>query len=84
MAKNITRSYLISLEGFQTDPIEFSKNMEFASSLPTSTSTWCSDSHNGPSRYICGELKLENINIEKAPTRQSYHPAKVTQLSYRI
>jgi hypothetical protein len=47
----------------------------FACSLPMSTSTWYSDHCNGPSQYMSGELKLENIKYRKAPTRRSHHPA---------
>jgi hypothetical protein len=62
----------------------YAKNIMFACSLPMSTSTWHSDHHNGPGRYMSGELKTENINKEKAPTRKSHHPAKITQLSHQI
>jgi hypothetical protein len=60
------------------------KDIIFAYSLPTSTSTWCSDYCNRPGGYISGELKLENINKKQALTQQSYYPAKITQLSYQI
>jgi hypothetical protein len=60
------------------------KNIIFACSLPMSTSTWRSDLRNRPGRYMSEELKSENINKKKAPTRQSHHPAKITQLSHRI
>jgi hypothetical protein len=33
---------------------------------------------------MSGELKSENINTEKAPTRRSHHPAKDPQSSYHI
>jgi hypothetical protein len=33
---------------------------------------------------MSGELKSENVNKKKAPTRQSHHPAKITQPSHRI
>jgi hypothetical protein len=72
MAKKITKSHSIHSEGFLSDPREFSeiwnlyvKNIIFAYSLPTSTSTWYSNYHNRPSRYISRELKLENINKKK-------------------
>jgi hypothetical protein len=44
------------------------KNIMFVCSLPTLTSTWRSDHHNGPGGYMSGELKSENINKKKAPT----------------
>jgi hypothetical protein len=56
----------------------------FACSLPTSTSTWHSDHRIRPGGYMSGELKLENINTEGAPTRRSHHPAKDPQSSYHI
>jgi hypothetical protein len=59
-------------------------NIMFACSLPMSTSTWRPDHCNGPSGYMSGELKSENINKKKAHTRQSYYPAKITQLPHRI
>jgi hypothetical protein len=62
----------------------YTKNIMFAYSLPTSTSTWHSDHYNGPGGYMSGELKSENINKKKAPTRQSHHPAKITPLSYQL
>jgi hypothetical protein len=62
----------------------YAKNIMFGCSLPTSTSTWHSDHHNGPGGYMSGELKLENINMEKAPTQQSHYPEKIIQLSHRI
>jgi hypothetical protein len=87
--ENITKSYLIGSEGFQSNSREFSKmqnlyakNIMLACSLPMSTSTWHSNHHNGPGGYMSGELKSENINKEKAPTQQSHHPAKITQLSH--
>jgi hypothetical protein len=33
---------------------------------------------------MSGELKSENINMEKAPTRRSHHPAKDPQSSHHI
>jgi hypothetical protein len=48
----------------------------FACSVPTSTNTWRSDHRIRPGGYMSGELKSENINMEKAPTRRSHHPAK--------
>jgi hypothetical protein len=62
----------------------YAKNMTFACSLPTSTSTWRSDHRIGPGGYMSGELKSENINTEKAPTPRSHHPAKDPQSSHRI
>jgi hypothetical protein len=53
----------------------YAKNIMFAYSLPTSTSTWCSDHHNGPGGYMSGELKSENIKYRKAPTQRSIYPA---------
>jgi hypothetical protein len=54
----------------------YGKNIMFAYSLPISTSTGHSDHCNGPGGYMSGELKSENINENKAPTRQSDHPVK--------
>jgi hypothetical protein len=75
MAGRITKYYLIGSEGFQsiwTNNFEiqnlYATNIIFACSLPTSTSTWHSDHCNGPSGYMSGELKLENIKYRKAPT----------------
>jgi hypothetical protein len=62
----------------------YAKNITFACSLPTSTSTWRSDHRIGPGGYMSGELKSQNINTEKAPTRRSHHPAKNPQSSHRI
>jgi hypothetical protein len=79
------------MKGFRSILREFSemwnlyaKNIMFACSLPTSTSTWHSDYHNRPGGYMSGELKSENVNKKKAPTRQSHHPAKITQLFHQI
>jgi hypothetical protein len=52
------------------------KNIMFAYSLPTLTSTSHSDHHNRPGGYMSGELKSENIKYQKAPTQRSHHPAK--------
>jgi hypothetical protein len=89
MAEKITKSHLIGLEGFWSDLREFSeiwtlyaKNIMFACSLPTSTSTWRSNHRNRPGGYMSGELKSENINKKKAPTRKSHHPEKITQPSH--
>jgi hypothetical protein len=74
-AKRITRSHPISLGilwSICNDKIEiwnlYAKNIIFAYSLPTSTSTWHSDHHKGPGGYMSGELKLENIKYRKAYT----------------
>jgi hypothetical protein len=53
----------------------YAKNIMFACSLPTSTSTWHSDHRNGPGGYMRGELKSENIKDRKAPTRRTHYPA---------
>jgi hypothetical protein len=89
ITEKITISHLIGLEDFWSDSREFSeiwtlyaKNIMFACSLPMSTSTWHSNYLNRPSRYMSGELQSENINKKRAPTRQSYHLANITQLSY--
>jgi hypothetical protein len=83
MAKRITRSHLIGLGTFWsicTDKFEiqnlYVKNIMFACSLPTSTSTWHSNHCNRPGGYISGELKSENIKYRKAPTQRSHYPAK--------
>jgi hypothetical protein len=75
MAKKITKSYPIGSERFQSISKKvfemwnlYVKNIIFACSLPTSTSTWYSNYCNRPSGYISRKLKSENINIEKAPT----------------
>jgi hypothetical protein len=75
MAEKITKSYPIGLERFQSISGKvfkiwnvYAKNIIFACSLPTSTSTWHSDHRDGPSGYMSEELKSENINMEKAPT----------------
>jgi hypothetical protein len=82
-AEKITRCHPIGSEGYRSDSdrvfrnVEFvCENITFACSLPTSTSTWPSDHHNEPGGYMSGELKSENINTKKAPTRKSHHPAK--------
>jgi hypothetical protein len=74
--EKIPKSHPIGSEGFRSNSREFSemwnlyaKNIMFACSLTTSTSTWCSDYCNGPSGYMSGELKSENINKKKAPTQ---------------
>jgi hypothetical protein len=88
-AEKITKSHLIGLEGFWSDLREFSeiwtlyaKNIMSVCSLPTSTSTWHSNHRNGSGGYMSGELKSENINKKKAPTRKSHHPEKITQPSH--
>jgi hypothetical protein len=74
MAEKITKCHPISSERFQSICANifeiqnlYAKNIMFAYSLPTSTSTWHSDHCNGPGGYMSGELKLENINTEKSP-----------------
>jgi hypothetical protein len=91
MAKKITKSHPIGSEQFQsiwTNKFKirnlYAKNITFACSLPTSTSTWRSDHRIWPGGYMSGELKSENINMEKAPTRRSHHPAKDLQSSQYI
>jgi hypothetical protein len=91
MAEKITKSYPIGSEQFQSILMNnfkirnlYAKNITFACSLPTSTSTWHSDHCIRPSGYMSGELKSENINTKKAPTRRSYHLAKDPQLSHHI
>jgi hypothetical protein len=82
MAERITKCYPIGLEEFWSIWMNnfkiqnlYTKNIIFAYSLPTSTSTWHSDHHNRPGGYMSGELKLENIKYRKAPTRRSHYPA---------
>jgi hypothetical protein len=91
MAEKITKSHPIGSERFWsicTDNFEmwnlYAKNITFACSLPTSTSTWHSEHRNGPGGYMSGELKSENIKYRKAPTRRSHHPAKDPQSSRHI
>jgi hypothetical protein len=91
MAEKITKSHPIGSERFRSvwaNNFEirnlYAKNITFACSLPTSTSTLRSDHRIGPGGYMSGELKSENINMEKAPTRRSHHPAKHRQSSNRI
>jgi hypothetical protein len=83
MAEKITKSHPIGSERFRsiwTNNFKirnlYAKNITFACALPTSTSTWRSDHRIRPGGYMSGELKSENINTEKAPTRRSHHPAK--------
>jgi hypothetical protein len=83
MAEKITKSHTIGSERFRSiwaNNFEiqnlYVKTITFACSLPTSTSTWCSDHHIGPGGYMSGELKLENIHTEKAPTQRSHYPAQ--------
>jgi hypothetical protein len=75
MAERITRGYPIGLGMFwsiYTDKFEiwnlYVKNIMFAYSLPTSTSTWHPDYCNRPGGSMSRELKLENIKYRKAPT----------------
>jgi hypothetical protein len=82
-AERITKGHPIGFGTFGsvcTGKIEirnlYAKNIMFACSLPTSTSTWRSDHRNVPGGYMSGELKSENIKYQKAPTRKSDHPAK--------
>jgi hypothetical protein len=82
MAKRITKYYPIGSEEFWSvwvNNVEirnlYVKNIMFACSLPTSTSTWRSDHRNGPGGYISGELKSENIKYRKAPTQRSHYLA---------
>jgi hypothetical protein len=83
MAEKITKYHPIGSETFLSVCMNifeiwslYVKNITFAYSLLTLTSTWHSNHHNGPGGYMCGELKSENINTEKAPTRRSHHPAQ--------
>jgi hypothetical protein len=83
MAKKITKSHPIGSERFQIIWVNnlkiqnvYVKNIMFVYSLPMSTSTWRSDYHIGPGGYMSGELKLENINMENAPTQRSHHLAQ--------
>jgi hypothetical protein len=87
-AERITKSYLIGSDRFWsicTDNFKmrnlYAKNILFACSLPTSTSTWHSEHRNGPGGYMSGELKSENIKYRTAPTQRSHHPAKDPQSS---
>jgi hypothetical protein len=83
MAEKITKSHPIGSEQFRSIwtnkfkiRILYVKNITFACSLPTSTSTWRSDHRIRPGGYMSGELKSENINMEKSPTQRRNHPAK--------
>jgi hypothetical protein len=74
MAERITKCYPISSEGFWSIWMNnfeiwnlYAKNIMFVCSLPMSTSTWHSDYCNGPSGYMSGELKSENIKYRKSP-----------------
>jgi hypothetical protein len=74
MAERITRSYPIGLGIFWsicTDKFKirnlYVKNIMFAYSLLTLTSTWRSDHHNGPGGYMSGQLKSEKYKISKSP-----------------
>jgi hypothetical protein len=68
IAERIPRGYPISLGIFwsiYTNKFKiwnlYAKNIIFAYSLPTSTSTWHSDHCSRPGGYMSRELKLENI-----------------------
>jgi hypothetical protein len=83
MAERITKCYPIGSGGFWSIWMNnfesqnlYVKNIMFACSLPTSTSTWHSDHRNGPGGYMSGELKSENIKYRKAPTRRSHYRAR--------
>jgi hypothetical protein len=74
MAEKITKSHPIGLERFWSVCVNifeiwnlYAKYITFACSLPTLTSTWRSDYRNRPGGYMSGELKSENINMEKSP-----------------
>jgi hypothetical protein len=91
MAERITKCHPIGSERFRSiwaNNFEirnlYAKNIMFACSLSMSTSTWRSDHRIRPGGYMSGELKSENINTEKAPTRRSHHPAKDPQSSHHI
>jgi hypothetical protein len=78
MAEKITQHHLIGSETFWSICINifekwnlYAKNIIFACCLPTSTSTWHSDHRNKPGGYMSGELKSENIHIEKAPLEEA-------------
>jgi hypothetical protein len=60
------KGFSVILREFSEMWNSYVKNIMFACSLPISTSTWHSNHHNGPSRYMSGELESENINIKKA------------------
>jgi hypothetical protein len=60
------------------------KNIMFAYSLLTSTSTWHSEHHIRSSGYMSGELKSENINMEKALLEEAITKPKDPQSSYHI
>jgi hypothetical protein len=75
MAEKITKSYLIGSESFQSISGKvyemwnlYVKNIIFVYSLPILTSTWHSNYHNRPGRYMSRELKSDNINMERALT----------------
>jgi hypothetical protein len=74
MAERITKSHPIGSERFWsvcTDNFGmrnlYAKNIMFAYSLPTSTSTWRSEHRNGPGGYMSGELKSEKYKKSKSP-----------------
>jgi hypothetical protein len=74
IAERITRGHAIGLGTFWsicTDKFKiwnlYAKNIMFACSLPTLTSTWHSDHCNGPGGYMSGELRSENIKLSKSP-----------------
>jgi hypothetical protein len=81
MAERITKYHPIGLEEFQSILANnfkirnvYVKNIMFACSLLTSTSTWHSDYHNRPGGYMSRELKSEIIKYQTAPTQRSHYP----------
>jgi hypothetical protein len=73
-AEKITKSHPVGSERFRSvcaNNFEirnlYAKNIMFACSLTTSTSTWRCDHRNGPGGYMSGELKSENIKYRTSP-----------------
>jgi hypothetical protein len=91
MAERITKYHPIGLEGFQsiwTNNFKiqnlYVKNIIFAYSLPTSTSTWHSNHRNGPGGYMSGELKSEKIKYRKALLEEAIIQQQDLQLPHYI
>jgi hypothetical protein len=84
MAEKITKSHPIGLEQFWSSWMNnvkiwnlYAENIMFACSLTISTSTWCPNHCIQPGGYMSGELKSENINIERTPLKEAISQPKI-------